>query len=62
MLESQQGIVLHATDTEGAKHAFRFRFWANAQARSATPMGLWVYGEGVWPLTSPCRYSYGRCR
>lgn len=32
LLEAQQGIVLHATDPEGAKHAFRFRFWVNNAA------------------------------
>lgn len=35
-LEEQQGTVLHATDPEGGKHAFRFRFWVNNQSRWAT--------------------------
>ncbi|KAI7843626.1 hypothetical protein COHA_002866 [Chlorella ohadii] len=31
-LEEQQGTTLHATDPEGAKHSFRFRFWVNNQS------------------------------
>jgi hypothetical protein len=45
-IEEQQGTTLQATDPEGGKHSFRFRFWVNNQSRCVPTELL--------PATCPC--------